>query len=146
MGVMLPYPVQLFNIDQLDEARRWLEEALGSIHLSIDGDIVTVQLLGKLEPSAYESINAEMDNVMSKTEHVRLLLDLREFDGWSGLAALGNHLSLIREHRHIPERIAVVGDKAWQHLAEKIMSRFVNARAQFFDAEDYEGANAWIRV
>lgn len=144
MGFMMPCPVQLFELDEIEDARRWLGESLGSIQIDSEGEIVRVRLLGMLEPSAYDGVSEEIDNLMSRIQHVRLMLDLREFDGWSGLAALGDHLSLVREHRRIPERIAVVGDKAWQNLAEKIMSRFVNARTMFFDAEDFEGAQAWI--
>ena len=144
IGFMMPCPVQLFELDEIDDAKRWLSESLGSIQLGSDGDVISVRLLGKLEPSAYDGVSEEIDNLMSRFEHVRLMLDLREFDGWSGLAALGDHLSLVREHRRIPERIAVVGDKAWQNLAEKVVSRFVNARTQFFDADDFEGAKAWI--
>lgn len=144
MGFMMPCPVRLFELGEVDDAKRWLSESLGSIQLNGEGDFITVRLLGKLEPSAYDGVSEEIDNLMSRFEHVRLMLDLREFDGWSGLAALGDHLSLVREHRRVPERIAVVGDKAWQNLAEKVMSRFVNARTQFFDADDFEGAKAWI--
>lgn len=144
MGFMMPCPVQLFEVDEVDDAKRWLSESLGSIQLDSEGDLVTIRLLGKLEPSAYDGVNKEIDNLMSRSKHVRLLLDLRQFDGWSGLAALGDHLSLVREHRRIPERIAVVGDKAWQNLAEKVMSNFVNARTQFFDGGDFDGAKAWI--
>jgi hypothetical protein len=143
MGFMMPCPIQLFGIDELDDARRWLEESLGSIQLSDEGDVVLVRLLGKLEPSAYDGIDEEIDNLMSRIEHVRLVLDLREFDGWSGLSAMGEHLSLIREHRRTPERIAVVGDKAWQKMAERVMAQFVNASAKFFDRDDYKGAVAW---
>ena len=94
MGFMMPCPVQLFDLDELDEAKRWLAESLGSIHISIEGDVVTARLIGKLEPSAYDGANEEIDNVMSRSEHVRLMLDLREFDGWSGLAS--------RRHRRAP--------------------------------------------
>ena len=144
IGFMMPCPVQLFELGEVDDAKRWLSESLGSIQLDTEGDVISVRLLGKLEPSAYDGVSEEIDNLMSRLEHVRLMLDLREFDGWSGLAALVNHLSLVREHQSVPERIAVVGDKAWQNLAEKVMSRFVNARTQFFDAEDFEGGKAWI--
>lgn len=144
MGFMMPCPMQVFELDEVDAAVRWLGESLGSIHLDREGDVISVRLLGKLEPSAYDGVSDEIDNLMSQCEHVRLFLDLREFDGWAGLAALGDHLSLVREHRRVPERIAVVGDKAWQNLGEKIMSRFVNARSQFFDADDFDGAKAWI--
>lgn len=144
MAFMMPCPVQLFAIDELDDAKRWLSESLGSIYLQRKGDIVTARLLGKLDPGAYDGVNEEIDNIMSHAEHVRLVLDLREFDGWSGLSALGNHLSLVREHYRVPERIAIVGDKAWQKMAGKIVARFVNAHTRFFDSGDYDGAVAWV--
>jgi hypothetical protein len=109
-----------------------------------EGDVVTARLLGKLDPGAYDGVNEEIDNVMSYAEYVRLVLDLRKFYGRSCLSALGHHLSLAREHYRVPERIAIVGDKAWQNMAGKIMARFVNARTMFFDSDDYEGAVAWI--
>jgi hypothetical protein len=144
MAFMMPCPVQLFAHGELDDAKRWLSESLGSIQIDSEGDIVTARLLGKLDPSAYDGVNEEIDNVMSRAEHVRLVLDLREFDGWSGLSALGDHLSLIREHYRVPERIAIVGDKAWQKMAGKIMAKFVNAQTKFFDSGDYNGAVAWV--
>ena len=101
---------------ETEDAKRWLSESLGSILVDREGDVETV----------------------------RLVLDLRKFDGWSDLSALGNHLSLVREHYRVPERIAIVIDKAWQNMAGKIMARFVNARTMFFDSDDYEGAVAWI--
>jgi len=60
---------------------------------------------------------------MSQSEHVRLLLDLREFDGWSGSSALADHLSQICEHYRVPECAAIMGDKAWQKMDGKIMDR-----------------------
>jgi len=144
MAFMMPCPVQLFALGELDDAKRWLSESLGSIHIHSEGDVITARLLGKLDPGAYDGVNEEIDNIMSRAEHVRLVLDLREFDGWSGLSALGDHLSLVREHYRVPERIAIVGDKAWQKMAGKIMARFVNAQTMFFDCGDYDGAVAWV--
>lgn len=143
-GLLMPCPVQLFNLEEVDTARRWLAESLGSIHVMQESDVVIVRLIGKLEPSAYDGVSKEIDTVMSRSTPVRLLLDLREFDGWSGLAALGDHLELVREHRRVPQRVAVVGDEAWQHLAERVMSRFINAETRYFDESDYDGAVAWV--
>lgn len=144
MGFMLPCPVRLFGESEVDDARRWLQEALGSIQLDSDGQVVIARLIGKLEASAYDSASADIDGLMSGKDDVRLLLDLREFDGWSGLDALSDHLSLVREHVRVPKRIAVVGDRAWEHLAEKVMSRFTDARTKFFTGDDYHGAQAWV--
>ena len=146
MAFMMPCPVQLFDLNEMDEAKRWLVESLGAIHIDRQGEVVTVRLLGKLDPTVYQGVSDEIDNVMSHPEHVRLLLDLREFDGWYSLAALGNHLSLVREHYRVPERVAVVGKKAWQKMGEKIMSQFILAQTQFFDACHFDDATRWIGI
>jgi len=147
IGFALPCPVRTFQPSQLDEARRWLRESIGSIHLGFDesADLVTVALLGKLEPSAYDDIDEELDGWLSKRDRMRLLLDLRRFDGWQGLAAIGQHLSLVSEYRKRPERVAVVGDAAWQRLAARIMKRFVNAEVRYFAADAFASAESWVR-
>ena len=145
IGFMMPCPVQLFGLAESDDARRWLSESLGSIHLEQDGVVIKVRLLGELEPVAYEGISADIDNLMSKSESVRLMIDLSEFDGWTGISALGDHLSLAREHRHIPERIAIIGDKAWQRYAPRLMGRFMNGEARFFESGDIKQASDWLK-
>ena len=81
---------------------------------------------------------------MSRAEHVRLVLNWCKFDGWPGLSALDDHLSLVREHYRAPEHIAIVDDKAWPIMVGKIMAKFVNAQTKFFDSGDYDDAVAWV--
>ena len=144
MSFLMPYPINLFELDEADEAKRWLSESLGSIRIDFDGEEVTVTMLGKLEPSAYEGIGDELDAHLARHPRINLLLDLREFDGWQGLAAVGEHFSLVREHRKAPKRLAVVGNKDWHHLAERVFSKFTNAEARYYDAEDFDDAKEWI--
>lgn len=145
-GFAMPCPVQSFKNDEIDEARRWLRESLGSIHLHYDdaNDTVRVQLLGKLEPSAYAGVNEELDRWLSTRDRMRLVLDLREFDGWQGLGGLGEHLELVREYRRRPERVAVVGEAAWQRLAAPVMSKFIRAEVKYFPSADFEAASTWV--
>ena len=145
IGFALPGPVRLFAPGEADEARRWLTQSLGSIHMTdLGGDALHVSLTGKLDGEAYERARQELDAYVHEHGGFRLLLDLREFDGWQGLAALGDHLKLVREHRHIPTRVAVVGNREWERLAEKVMGRFISAETRFFEAGDFDAARAWI--
>lgn len=145
IGVAMPCPVRLFAAGEEQEARRWLAESLGTIHLEERDGVIRVRLIGQLEPRAYEGVEAEIAQLFSGGQPVRLLVDLREFDGWSGLAALGDHLSLVREHRHTPERVAVLGDQAWEKLAARLLSRFTKAETRFFDGAHAEQAELWAR-
>jgi hypothetical protein len=73
-----------------------------------------------------------------------VLLDLRQFEGWRGLQALSQHLSLIREYRHRPSRVAVVYAKPWQQLAQRMMAQFAGAQTRTFSSEDLLAAQEWI--
>jgi hypothetical protein len=145
LGFALPCPVKVFDIDVLEEARLWLSESLGSIRVDDLGEgTLEVKLLGQLETSAYDGVSDTLDDFIARHGRIKLLLDLSEFDGWQGLGALGEHLSLLRDHHHAPSRVAVVGDAAWQRLAERVASRFIDAEVQYFDAPDRGHAESWI--
>jgi hypothetical protein len=71
----------------------WLRTAVRAIGVAMP---CPVRLIGQLEPRAYDGVEAEIAQLFASSQPVRLLVDLREFDGWSGLAALGDHLSRVR--------------------------------------------------
>jgi hypothetical protein len=145
LGFALPGPVETFDMNELEEARRWLTESLGSMHVSdLGNDIVQVQLMGKLDSAAYERGEEALDAFIRDHSGLKLLLDLREFDGWQGLAALGDHLKLVRDHRHVPSRVAVVGDEGWQKLAASLMRRFISADSRYFDEDHLDDAKRFL--
>ena len=144
-SLVMPCPVRVFANADFDEARRWLEESLGTMHLDRQGDVVEVQLLGTLEARDYERIETDFNAELVGIDGVRLLLDLRQFDGWAGLGALAGQLALVRDHRRAMRRVAVVGNRTWQVLAEKLVSRFVDAETRFFEGADHALAETWVR-
>ena len=144
LGVLMPCPVELFPDSGEQDARRWLAESLGTIHLAEKGGVIQVRLIGRLEPRAYTHLEEEIAALFSRVSPLHLLIDLRDFDGWSGLGALAEHLSILREHRRQPERVAVVGDRQWQKLLQAILSRFTRAETRFFESSHSEQAEVWI--
>lgn len=144
-GFAMPCPVRTFDLDEAEEARRWLHEALGAIDMEeIGEDALLVRLRGRVDSSAYADKSAEMDAYVAAHGRFRLLLDLRDFDGWQGLGAVGDHLSLVRTNHRAPYRVAVVGDAAWMKMARALMSTFLDARTCYFEKDDYDGARAWL--
>ncbi|SFC05602.1 STAS/SEC14 domain-containing protein [Tropicimonas isoalkanivorans] len=145
MSFLMPCPVMVFGLDGLDDARRWLQESLGTVHVTEIGERqLQVALHGKLDTQSIADAETELNAFIARAGGLELLLDLRDFDGWQGLGALGEHFGLIRDHYRIPSRIAVVGDQSWQRLAEQVMSRFVDAEVKHYKAADFEAAKAWI--
>ncbi|MEY8840389.1 STAS/SEC14 domain-containing protein, partial [Cribrihabitans sp. XS_ASV171] len=128
-----------------EEARRWIRESLGAVHfVDLGGPCLMVQLVGKLEPAVIETAEADLEAEIRARDGFRLLLNLTEFDGWHGLSAIMAHASLVRDHAPLVQKAAVVGDSAWQHMAERIMSRFLNAETRFFDSTGLDRAKTWL--
>lgn len=142
--LLLPYPVRLFAGEDGEQARRWLSESLGTIHVDHQGDVVTVAMIGRLDPDAYARIDDDLANVFAHQQPLRLMLDLRQFDGWLGIGALCQHLGVMRDYRTVPERVAVIGAQRWQHAAQRLLARFVNARTRYFDSDHVDHAQQWL--
>lgn len=145
-SVFFPCPVMVFPLSGYEDARRWLTESLGAIHQTdLGGGVLHVALLGKLDSAAYAGEGEDMDAyIRAHDGRFRLLLDLREFDGWQGLGAVGEHLALVRDHGRNVEKAAIVGKTAFAQLAEGIGSRFLEAEARYFDEAAFEEAKRWI--
>jgi len=144
---ILPCPVQVFDLADLEEARRWMRESLGSIHVTdLGGACVQVGLLGKLNPDDYKEAEANLDALLGDRDSFRLLIDLREFDGWQGLSAMGAHFRLASRHIGMLDRAAIVGDRAWQHVAQRVAGHVLGTRTQFFPSDEIDNAKVWLAL
>lgn len=142
---ILPCPVQVFPAEELEDARRWLRESLGSVHIiDLGGDCLQIKLLGKVDAEAYSRAEGDLDDRLRNRHGFRLLIDLTEFDGWQGLSALAAHFRLARDHLPLLERAAVVGDKNWQHMAQRVASHILRREIQYFPSQELDKAKAWL--
>jgi len=142
---LMPCPVQVFPLSEAEQARRWLRESLGAVHiLDLGGPSLQVRLMGRPDAADFANAERDLDARLRERDGFRLLLDLREFDGWQGLGAIAGHFSLVREHAGLVQRAAVVGKHDWQKLGQRIAGRFLNAESQFFRGEEFEAAKTWL--
>ncbi len=103
-----------------------------------------MQLLGRPDADDFADASGDLEARLRERDGFHLLLDLREFDGWQGLAAIIGHLSLAREHAAQAQRVAVVGEHGWQKLAQRVAGRFLNAETRYFPGEAFEAAKMWL--
>jgi SpoIIAA-like len=144
LGVLLPCPLRIFPLAEEATARRWLSEALGTIHLDQQGEVITITLIGQLDPESYARVDDDLAQLFSAVAEPRVLLDLRQFEGWLGLGALRQHLALIRDYRRQPRRLALVCGSAWQPLARRLLPAFSRAECRCFASTDLLTAQEWI--
>ncbi|WP_353476229.1 STAS/SEC14 domain-containing protein (plasmid) [Salipiger sp. H15] len=144
-SIFMPCPVATFPMKQADDARRWLRESLGTIQQEDLGDgMLQVRLRGKVDSAAYDDAIGDLDSFFAQHDTIRLLIDLRDFDGWQGLDALSDHFHLVRGHAKRVKRAAILGDAGWQEMAVQIGKRAFGLEAKYFPAGEIEAAKAWL--
>mgnify|MGYP002628421516 CR=1 FL=1 len=146
-SIFMPCPVATFRMSDAEDARRWLRESLGSLQQEDLGDgVLHVSLLGKLDTEQYENDIEDLNRFFEAHKKIRLLVDLREFDGWQGFGALRDHFHLVRGHANQVTRAAIVGDGGWQEMAVQIGKRVFGFEAKHFSGEEFEKAKSWLVV
>lgn len=85
--------------------------------------------MGCPDADDFADASGDLEARLRERDGFHLLLDLREFDGWQGLAAIIGHLSLAREHAAQAQRVA---------------GRFLNAETRYFPGEAFEAAKMWL--
>lgn len=144
-SIFMPCPVSVFSNGYEDEARLWLFESLGAIHQTdLGGGALHVSLLGKIDKVVYAEETEDLNAFIRKNDRFRLLLDIREFDGWQGLGAMAAHFRLVRDHVGQLDKAAIVGDSRWKGMVVQVVRRLIGKEARYFGRNDFEEAKAWI--
>jgi hypothetical protein len=104
---------------------------------------LTVRLGGKLVAEDYEHFVPAVEKIVEQRGKVRLLVEMHDFHGWD-LAATWEDTKFGLRHYHDIERLAMVGEKAWQHGMAMFCKPFTKAKIQYFDVSEADKARGWI--
>ena len=110
---------------------------------STDTNVVFLRVSGKLTKADYESFVPELEKWIERHGTIRLLFDMDDFQGWS-LSAAWEDLKLGIRHFGDIERIAMIGDKAWEHGVATLCKPFTKATVRYFDRSESGQARTWI--
>ncbi len=72
-----------------------------------------------------------------RTEHEAiavLVLDVTDFAGWQGEAALAAQTNFLRRHRHLVRRVALLGAPSWRVAVPFLQRLFHRAEVRHFHA------------
>ena len=109
------------------------------------GKSVAVWVSGKLVKADYEWLVPEIDRHIRPHGKLRLLFELTDFQGWETGALLDEVKFDLRHFADI-ERIAMIGDRKWEHGMEAFYKPFTKATTRYFDLADAPEAWAWWRA
>src|SRR5664280_1425871 len=96
------------------------------------GKILAVHVSGKLVKADYEHFVPEFERLVRQHGKLRVLFDMTGFHGWTA-GALWEDTKFAMHHFSDIERLAVVGEKKWQHGMATFCKPFTKATIQYFD-------------
>jgi hypothetical protein len=107
------------------------------------GKVLAVHVSGKLEKADYEQMVPEIERLIRQHGRLRLLFDMSDFHGWDVSAAWEDFKFGIGHYADI-ERLAMVGEKRWQHGMASFCKPFTKASVRYFDRADAAEAWKWL--
>jgi len=108
-----------------------------------DGKILAIQVSGKLAKSDYERFVSEFERLVQQHGKLRVLFDMKDFHGWEA-GALWSDIRFDVHHFSDIERIAMVGDKKWEHGMAIFCRLFTSATIRYFEHAAAAEAHKWL--
>jgi len=106
-------------------------------------DVLAIRVSGKLTHADYKAFLPRLDASIRKHGKISLLVELEDFKGW-GAEAAWDDLDFGLEHDRDFERIAIVGEKSWQHWMTALSNLFIHTPLRFFPREEAARAREWL--
>ncbi|MGH8094924.1 MAG: STAS/SEC14 domain-containing protein [Chthoniobacterales bacterium] len=107
------------------------------------GKVLEVKVTGELTHGDYQSCVAAFERLLRQHGKLRVLYRLVNFRGWDA-AALWDEIKFDVKHFSDIERMALVGDKAWEKWIATFSKPFARATVRYFDHEQIAAARAWV--
>jgi hypothetical protein len=107
------------------------------------GRLLGFKLSGKLHDEDYQHFVPIVDAAIAQHGKVRILSEFTDFHGWD-LHALWDDTKFSTKHCADVEKIALVGDRAWEKWMAAICKPFTHAKIEYFDVKDIDRAWTWL--
>ncbi len=110
---------------------------------SMGGKIIEARLSGKLHKDDYAHFVPAVEKAIAAHGKVRILVEMHDFHGWD-LGGLWQDIKFDLHHSKHIERLAMVGDKKWEHGMAAFCKPFTSATIRYFDVHDLGQAREWL--
>jgi len=110
-----------------------------------EGSTLAIRASGKLTHQDYQSFLPKLEDKIKQAGSISLLLELDNFSGWD-LKAAKDDFTFAMKHMGNLERIAIVGNKAWEHWMVLMAKPFMLlSNVRYFNQEHLQDAWDWLR-
>ena len=106
-------------------------------------NILVIRVSGTLVKADYKYFVPEFERFLGQHGKLRVLFDMADFHGWEPGAAWEDIKFDVKHFADI-ERLAVVGEKKWQHGMAILWKPFTEATTRYFDHTQTAEARKWL--
>jgi hypothetical protein len=107
------------------------------------GKVIEVRLSGKLHKDDYQHFGPAVERTVAAHGKVRMLVEMHDFHGWD-MGALWEDIKFDLKHFKDIERLALVGEKKWEHGMATFCKPFTTASIRYFDVHQIDEARQWV--
>jgi hypothetical protein len=108
------------------------------------GRLLRIRVTGRLTKTDYAMFLPVVERLIRQHGKIRILLETHDFHGWTA-GALWEDVKFDLKHFNDIERLAIVGEKKWEHGMAVFCKPFTTATVRYFDQSKLLEADAWIR-
>ena len=106
--------------------------------------VVAFKAVGKLTHDDYQQFLPTLEQVIEEEGSISLLLELENFHGWE-LKAAADDYQFATSHLNAFKRIAIVGDRSWEHWLALLARPFMDVEVRYFTPDQLSEAWDWVR-
>ncbi len=106
-------------------------------------DLVEIRVSGKLTREIYEEFVPLLEERIREHGKLRVLFIMEDFHGWTA-GALWDDIKFDVKHFRDIARVAIVGEKKWQHGMSVFCKPFTAAKLEYFPMPELERAREWL--
>ena len=106
-------------------------------------NVLLIRVSGTLVKADYKHFVPEFEHFLGQYGKLRVLFDMTDLHGWAPGAAWED-IKFDLKHFADIERLAMVGEKKWQHSMATLWRPFTEATTRYFDHTEVAEAKKWL--
>lgn len=110
-----------------------------------NSEIIGVRVSGKVDRDTYREMLEKIEEQIAVHKPVRILFELKDFEGWGPRVAWEDLKFDIRHNRDV-SRAAIVGDRKWEEVLTGLLRPLAHADVRYFDLAEEDEAWRWIEA
>ena len=113
-----------------------------NIQKHTDGKVIEIAINGQLTASDYDQFIPLTEQLIQKFGKISMVIELEKPAGWD-VSALWDDLKFDYKHFSDVQRVAVVGEGAWDRILSALSRPFTAGEVKFFNENELQGARQW---